>query len=122
MQPQVLMKERTNFVHNIHIVHVVPLPQVEGQLLGQEKESRFHLFHSVIFLYYYTQFIILYFLLTFKNNPSSSAVWLKVTGAVELQCICNGEPSTHPSVSTGLFEHPVGKIEKNILLKNCLYL
>lgn len=39
MQPQALMKERTNFVHNIHIVHVVPLPQVEGQLLGQEKED-----------------------------------------------------------------------------------
>lgn len=39
MQPQALMKERTNFVHNIHIVNVVSLPQVEGQLLGQEKEG-----------------------------------------------------------------------------------
>lgn len=33
------MKERTDFVHNIHVVHVVSLPQVEGQLWGKEKEA-----------------------------------------------------------------------------------
>lgn len=29
------MKERTDFVHNIHVVHIVPLPQVKGQLWGK---------------------------------------------------------------------------------------
>lgn len=36
---QRLRKERTDFVHNIHVVHVVSLPQVKGQLWGKEKEN-----------------------------------------------------------------------------------
>lgn len=34
------MKERTNFIHDCHIVHVVSLPQVEGQLSGKKERKQ----------------------------------------------------------------------------------
>lgn len=62
-------------------------------------------------LYNDTEVIVQYFLVTSRT----SAVFMKAMKAV------TGDASTHPSISTGLFEHPVGKKE-NILCCKTVYI